>query len=94
MEILFDLAKNECNKRDHGIDFEDAKLVLSDPFALVREDDDAEGEQRFVALGGDAMGRVLIVAYTYRRDHIRLISAWKANRQQRRRYEENRIRQV
>jgi uncharacterized protein len=49
------------------------------------------GEQRLVTLGMSNLGNVLVVVYTYREpDVIRLISAWKANKHQRLRYEENR----
>jgi uncharacterized protein len=48
------------------------------------------GEQRLVTLGMSNLGNVLVVVYTYREpDVIRLISAWKANKRQRLRYEEN-----
>lgn len=69
--------------------FEEAKGVLTDLRALVREDDDAIGEQRFVSLGQGARGRILVVVWTLRDndEKIRLISAWKANAQQRKRYE-------
>jgi uncharacterized protein (DUF4415 family) len=44
-----------------------------DPMALVREDTETEGEQRFVAVEMDALGRILTVVYTYREpDTIRL----------------------
>ncbi len=88
MEIVWDSEKAEVNPKIHkGVTFEEAKLVLFDPFALTREDDDAQGEQRFVTLGMGGKGRILIVVYTYRKETIRLISAWKANESQRRRYE-------
>jgi uncharacterized DUF497 family protein len=89
MRIVWDLDKAAVNPRNHeGVTFEEAKLVLFDPFALTREDADAQGEQRFVTLGLGSKGRLLVVAYTYRKETIRLISAWKANEPQRRRYEE------
>ena len=49
-------------------------------------DDDPEGE-RFVTLGMDALGRLLVVVYEWRDDHVRLISARKASRAERRQYE-------
>ena len=64
-----------------------SQYVLLDPFALIREDSDSENEQRFATLGMGAKGRILVVVYTYREETIRLISAWKANELQRRRYE-------
>ena len=71
--------------------FSEAITVLSDDFALTREDDRAEGEQRFVTLGLSDTGNLLVVVYTYRApDSLRVISAWKANRRQRLNYEKNR----
>jgi len=88
MDIMWDRAKASSNPKKHeGVTFEEAKHVLLDPFALTREDNDAQGEQRFVTLGMGGKGRILVVVYTYREDTIRLISAWKANEPQRRRYE-------
>ena len=47
--------------------------------ALTIEDPDAEGELRFVTLGVDALGRVLVVVHTPRGESIRIISARKAS---------------
>ena len=89
MEIVWDLDKAADNpKRHEGVTFEEAKQVLLDPFALTHEDHHAENEQRFVTLGMGAGGRILVVVYTYREETIRLISAWRANEPQRRRYEQ------
>lgn len=65
--------------------------MLEDDFALTREDPDSEGEQRFVTLGMSSFANLLVVVYTYQEaDGIRIISAWKANRRQRLRYEQDR----
>jgi len=88
MEIVWDSKKAAANPKNHdGVTFQEAQHVLLDPFALTREDFDAEGEQRFVTLGIGSKGRILVVVYTYINSTIRIISAWKANEQQRRRYE-------
>ena len=71
-----------------GVTFDEAKPVLLDPYVLTKEDADAKDEQRFVSLGMGAKGRILVVVWTLRGESIRLISAWKANQAQRRRYEE------
>lgn len=66
-------------------------LNVEDDFALTREDSDSEGEQRFVTLGMSGLANLLVVVYAYREsDIIRIISAWKANRSQRLRYEKDR----
>lgn len=89
MEIDFDPEKAARNPLVHeGVTFEEAQVVLLDPHALTREDPDAEGETRFVSLGMGALGRVLVVVWTLRGERIRIISAWKANQPQRRRYEQ------
>jgi len=88
MKITWDLKKAAANPKIHdGVSFEEAQHVLLDPYALSREDSDSEDEQRFVTLGMGRKGRILMVVYTYREEIIRLISAWKANEPQRRRYE-------
>lgn len=87
MNFEWDDRKRQINLRRHRIELADAVAVFSDPFALTREDFDHD-EQRFVTLGQDALGRLLIVAYTYREPAtIRLISARKAEPHERKQYE-------
>ncbi|MBK1720508.1 BrnT family toxin [Thiocystis violacea] len=89
MEIEFDPDKAAANPVNHeGVTFDEARHVLLDPFALTRENLDANGEQRFVTLGMGGRGRVLVAVWTLRGDRICLISAWKANQPQRRHYEQ------
>jgi hypothetical protein len=89
MKIEYDPDKAAVNPLNHdGVTFDEAKSVLLDPYALTREDVDTNGEQRFVTLGMGAKNRILIVVWTLRGDCVRLISAWKANQPQRRRYEQ------
>ncbi|RIL06831.1 MAG: hypothetical protein DCC71_05410 [Proteobacteria bacterium] len=87
--VEWDRAKADANLRKHGIDFADAATVLTDDLALTRPDDDPD-EPRFVTLGMDALGRILVVAYTWRTDEIRLISARRATASERRQYEKHR----
>ena len=76
MEIEFDPGKASANLRNHRVPFSEAETCLLDPLALVREDQDAEGEARFVLVGLSNLGRLLTVVYTLRgEDSIRLISA-------------------
>jgi uncharacterized protein len=87
----WDANKADANVRAHDVAFSEAATVLSDDYALTREDPDSFGEQRFVTLGMSATGALLVVVYTYREPDIyRLISAWKANKPQRKTYEKNR----
>lgn len=89
MLIEYDPDKAAANPLNHeGVTFDEARPVLLDPYALTREDADAGGEQRFITLGMGGKGRILVVVWTLREDRIRLISAWKANQPQRKRYEQ------
>ena len=88
-KIEFDPAKAAANPLNHeGVTFDEAQAVLLDPYALTRENGDADNEHRFITLGMGAKGRILIVVWTQREETLRLISAWKANQPQRRRYEQ------
>ena len=88
MQVTWNPKKAEANYRKHNIRFSDAELVLFDPMALTIEDQDIKSEQRFVTVGSDALGRVLILIYTYRGGSIRLISARRATPTEREYYEE------
>ena len=77
-------SENEFLK--HGVSFADAVAVFSDHAALTMEDDDPD-EQRFVTIGIDALGYILVVTYTWRGEEIRVISARKATARERRQYE-------
>ncbi|HSF02850.1 MAG TPA: BrnT family toxin [Solirubrobacterales bacterium] len=91
MRFEWDPPKAEANLRVHGVGFSEAVTVLEDDFALTREDSRAVDEPRFVTLGLSSVGNLLVVVYGYHEpDVIRVISAWKANRRQRRLYEKGR----
>jgi uncharacterized DUF497 family protein len=89
MQFEWDPRKAGQNAKKHGVDLADAVSVLYDEFAITLPDDHTE-EERFVTIGMDAFGRILVVAYTWRGECIRLISARKATRSERRDYEEHR----
>jgi uncharacterized DUF497 family protein len=85
MRYQWDREKAERNFRKHGIYFADAVSVLSDDLALTIEDDCSE-ERRWVTLGRDLFGRLLVVIYGWRGDEIRIISARKATPKERRQH--------
>jgi uncharacterized DUF497 family protein len=87
VEIVWDIKKATVNVRKHRIEFSHAATVLDDPMAITIEDK-RHTEQRFVTIGADLLGRVLVVVYTYAsEEEIRLISARKATSKERRAYE-------
>ncbi len=87
MEYEWDPAKAKANLRKHRVSFADAALALEDPRALTLADPDASGEQRFVSLGSDPSGRVVVTVFTSRGGRTRIISARRASRNERRTYE-------
>ena len=64
------------------------ETVFYDSMALTLQEQYVSGEQRFVTVGADAIGRIVLVVYTYREDSVRLISARRATPSERREYEE------
>ncbi len=75
------------NLAKHSIDFADAAIALEDEAAVTVADEFAD-EERFITIGSDALGRLLVVVYTWRgEDTIRLISARKATPSEHRQYE-------
>jgi hypothetical protein len=87
VEVTYDPKKNTANLKKHGVSLVDGDGVLNDPLAITIEDDAAEGEQRFVSIGMNSFGSLMIVAYTYRGDDVRLVSVRKAEPKERRAYE-------
>ena len=57
--------------------------MFEDNWALTLKEQNVEGEQRFVTMGIDYLGRILVVVYAYREETIRFISARKATRKER-----------
>ena len=88
-EIQYDKAKNAANKLKHrGVSLADTETVFNDERALTLQDCDHD-EQRWIILGQDAKGRVLVVAYTCRDpNYVRIISARIATKNERRQYRE------
>jgi hypothetical protein len=88
LRFEWDERKNASNRRKHGVSFEEAETVFYDDRAISRDDPDEEEEDRFVLLGLSAGLRTLVVCHCYREDDsvIRIISARKAHREERRDY--------
>lgn len=88
MTVTFDPKKDAANLKKHGISLAEGDGVLSDPWAITIEDESAEGEQRFVTLGANTFGSLMVVVWAARDDDFRIISVRKPTRKERRRYEE------
>lgn len=93
MGYLFewDPVKAEANVRKHGVTFDEASTVFGDSLNLLMADPDHSlDEERYLLLGMSNRRRFLVVAFAERPPRTRLISARRATRQERRRYEEER----
>jgi uncharacterized DUF497 family protein len=83
----WDAQKAISNYAKHGVSFEEAATIFSDPDALDREDTEhSVGEKRSKRLGISLAARVLLVVYTLRRlkrgqESIRIVSARQANQE-------------
>jgi uncharacterized protein len=94
MKARFDWDPNKAasNLRKHGVSFQTAVLVFADPNALVMQNRVENGEERWQAIGVVEGLFMLVVAHTVREQDgievIRIISARRANRREKRRYEE------
>ena len=88
MKFEWDETKNRSNINKHGISFQDAVYVFSDPFALSSHDEEhSEEEDRWVLLGKNLNESLLLVVHTIRSaEVIRLISARKATKNERSSY--------
>jgi uncharacterized DUF497 family protein len=92
----WDPTKAGLNRRKHGISFEEAAEVFRDPAALSLYDGrQADREDRWVTLGRDRAERLVVVVHTFVESapdqyRVRLISARKASRGERRTYETRR----
>ena len=87
MVLRWDARKAAANLKKHGIDFHEAATVLNDTLSTTFEAQ-SSFEPRFVTVGMSSRGRILVVVHTERDNIIRIISARRATRQERRFYEE------
>ena len=95
LRFEWDEAKARASRRKHGVSFEEARTVFFDEDALLRPDEEhSDEEDRFVLLGLSGTLRLLLVCHCYREGDsvIRIISARKASRSERRQYDDRRSR--
>jgi len=74
------------------VSFEEAATVFRDAIAVISDDEDRSDEElRELIIGHPDSNRLLLVCFTEHNDAIRIISAPKATRRERRDYEEQRL---
>ena len=89
MHFEWDPEKARANLAKHGVSFEEAMGAFLDPLSVtILDPDHGEGENRFVLIGQSSRDRLLVVVHADRGKAIRLISARRATRRERRTYEQ------
>jgi uncharacterized protein len=83
LEFEWDAAKAQTNYAKHGIKFEDVLDIFDDIFAFEEEDDRKNYGEKRLSLTGMTRGEIITVIYTQRGEKIRLISARRANKNDR-----------
>ncbi len=85
----WDSRKARSNLSKHGVSFAAASTVFGDSLSLTIPDPDHSiAEHRYITMGRTFDGKLLVVVHTDRGDNIRIISARRANRRERKSYEE------
>lgn len=85
MDVEWDEDKREKNLEKHGIDFVRAVKIFENPVLEWVDNREDYGEKRTIALG-HASDQFLVVVYTWRGENRRIISAWKAGRDEKEKY--------
>ncbi len=89
MKFDWDSRKAEANRRKHDVSFDEAATIFLDPHAISGQDPDhSVGEERYITFGCSKLGRLLAACHTYRPGAIRIISARRMTRSERKFYEE------
>ena len=88
--FVWDLKKAKTNLEKHGVSFEEASTAFKDTLSLTVDDPlHSSDEKRLVLIGMSYNNRILVVVHTERGDNIRIISARKATKKERKYYESN-----
>jgi uncharacterized DUF497 family protein len=89
LEFEWDRVKAEANLKEHGVSFDEATTVFRDTLSItIADPDHSDSEDRFIDIGMSHRMQLLVVSYTERKDRIRIISARRATRVERKSYEE------
>lgn len=91
LRITWDAAKAAENLKKHGVSFDEAREVFRDPLrGVVPDDDHSDDEDRYVAVGITPDDKLLIIFYSHSGEDVRLISARRPTRSERRHYMDDR----
>lgn len=88
MDFEWDKTKDSSNQKKHGISFAEASEVFNDDLSsCVPDPDHSYREERYLLFGVSSKGTYLVVSFTERGEAIRIISARRMTRQERKAYE-------
>jgi len=90
LNFEWDHNKNLSNQKKHGVSFEEAQTVFAEELGrLIPDPDHSEGEERFILMGMNSSLRLLVACHCEKHhDTIRIISARKADKHERKQYED------
>ena len=90
LSFEWDQNKAKSNLAKHGVSFEEASTVFGDPLSLTIPDPaHSQAEDRFIIIGHSHQRELLVVVHTERGDNMRVVSAPRASRRERKTYEES-----
>ncbi|MCO6449762.1 MAG: BrnT family toxin [Caldilineales bacterium] len=87
MNLEWDELKRQTTLFDRGLDFADAEVVFGGTCLTMPDTRKDYGESRYITLG-DLQGRLVVIAWTWRDDNIRIISMRKANEREIKAYQQ------
>ena len=89
LRFEWDSKKAQSNRKRHGITFEESSTIFGDPLSItVHDPAHSIGKDRFITIGTSVNDKLIVVVHTDRNDIIRIISARKATKNERRQYEQ------
>lgn len=89
MNFEWDEAKARINQSKHGVSFSEAIEVFADDYSsYVPDPDHSDEEDRYLLFGVSSKGSYIVVSFTERPDAVRIISARRMTRQERKAYEQ------
>ncbi len=89
LKFEWDVNKAKSNIFKHGISFEECKSAFYDENGIFYIDEKhSEKENRYLLIGKNIMNLVVLISYTIRNHRLRIISCRKANKFERKIYEE------
>ena len=90
VDFEWDDAKASSNETKHDVTFEEAKTVFTNPLAVIFDDEEnSDDKKREIIIGHSQKNRLLLVSFTERLNAVRVISARRATRSERKEYEEH-----